>query len=124
MRLFVELSVICFDLPRAIFPECLSLLLSFSVDTILFWFNRGPLIFKFVFSFIITVGDHFIVGLRLLIKCCFRVSFCAHSAGKLELPSAHWAPAWASAGCAALRGLSEAGAHLATSRPAPALRLR
>lgn len=67
----MELSIICFDLPRAIFSECLPLALCFSVDTILFWFNRRPLVFKFVFSFIITVGNHFIVGLRVLIKRCF-----------------------------------------------------
>lgn len=120
----MELSIICFDLPCAIFPECLFLFLDFSVDTILFWFNCRPLIFKFVFGFIITVGNHFIVGLGILIKRCFRVPFCVHSAGKLELSGALWARFWASAGCAALRGSSEAGAHLATSRPASALRLR
>lgn len=68
------------------FPECLFLFLDFSVDTILFWFNCRPLVFKFVFGFIITVGNHFIIGLGILIKCCFRVPFCVHSAGKLELP--------------------------------------
>lgn len=67
----MELAIICFNLPCAIFPECLPFVLCFSVDAILLWLECRPLIFKFVFSFVITVGNHLIVGLRILIKCCF-----------------------------------------------------
>lgn len=67
----MELAIICFDLPCAIFPECLPLVLCLSVDVILLWFKCRPLIFKFILSFVITVGNYLIVGLRILIKCCF-----------------------------------------------------
>lgn len=67
----MEFPVICFDLPCAIFPERLPLVLCFSVHTVLFRFKCRPLIIEFIFSFIITVGNHFIVGLGVLIKRCF-----------------------------------------------------
>ena len=42
--------------------------LCFSVNSILLWFHRTLPVFKFIFCFIITVRDHFVIRLRILLK--------------------------------------------------------
>lgn len=56
---------------RVTFFEWLPVFLCFSVNSILLWFHRRPLVFKFIFCFIITVRDHFVIRLRILLKCRF-----------------------------------------------------
>lgn len=71
MRLFVEASIICFDLPCTVFSECLPSFLCFAIDSILYRFNLRFLVFKFIFCFIVTVGNHFVIRLGALLKCRF-----------------------------------------------------
>ena len=73
-------------LQHVTFFERLPGFLRFFVNPILLWFHRRFVVVKLIFCFIITVGDHFIIRLRILVKRRFWVSFCTHSAGKLELP--------------------------------------
>lgn len=64
----MEASVIGFDLPCTVFFERLPGFLCFFVNPILLWFHRRFVVVKLIFCFIITVGDHFIIRLRILVK--------------------------------------------------------
>lgn len=71
----MEASIVCFDLPCTIFSQGLPGFLGFSVDSVLFRLDRRPLVVKLIFGFIVAIGNHFIIRLRILLKGRFRVSF-------------------------------------------------